>query len=294
MPDIRLNFDQSVRARSGNWYRVLQQLGQGRNADAYLVLCTSGELAGVPLALKLFRRITSPQSAERFLDETRFLQSCGHPAIMRSFDNGVYLRDFPFVVVEYLPMTLRQAMPRLSTVEKVACVLQLLSALTYLSRLTPSVIHCDLKPDNVFVKSNSCVLGDFGLARPETGNVLGSDEQIPPTPHRHRTPDYVDFANRVSPLTCKSDIFQLGLIAAELFTGVNPQRETSDRLSQVELDSLGRIPGVHGTLITTMIYRMLAIKADDRPTTSELLDYWRTPFSEVAKLAHAMDERVFY
>lgn len=293
--EVRLSFKQSVWSNSGNEYQVLQQVGEGRNADAYLVLGTSGDLAGVPLVLKLFRRIASVRSAQRFLEETQFLKSCVHPSIMRVFDDGVYRTMYPFVIIEYLPMTLRQAMSRsISTVEKLAYVLQLLSGLRYLQMRQPPVIHCDLKPENVFIKGTSCVIGDFGLVRSDDGKLLTVDEEIPPIPRRYRTPDYVNFAKRIGKLTFKSDVFQLGLVAAELFSGENPEKDADDKSSPVELKSIARIAGQHGPLIATLIKLMLEMEAEKRLSAVELLDRWRTPFIKVAELSHAVDERVFY
>ena len=86
---------------------------------------------------------------------------------MRVFDTGVFYNQHPFLVAEYLPRTLHQIIraDSASVTLKISFATQLLSALAYLESLEKSVIHRDIKPQNIFVKGNSCVLGDFGLMK---------------------------------------------------------------------------------------------------------------------------------
>ena len=45
---------------------------------------------------------------------------------------------------------------------------QLSSGLKYLHKQRPSIIHCDLKPDNIFCKLNVGIdlkIGDFGISK---------------------------------------------------------------------------------------------------------------------------------
>lgn len=81
--------------------------------------------------------------------------------------------DFPFVVAEFLPQRLFEVIRAddATTAQKISYVLQLLSALAYLASLNPRVVHRDIKPQNVFVKGRSCVLGDFGLMKLVDGSV---------------------------------------------------------------------------------------------------------------------------
>jgi serine/threonine-protein kinase len=295
--DFELEFSRSIRASSGDWYQVLQTLGAGKNALAFLVMATSGRFAGVPFALKLFTRINSETSAQAFHRETEFLKNCDHPAIMRVFDDGIYLKKHPFMVVEYLPTTLRHAMQRgLTAAEKISFVLQLLSALQDLSGRQTPIAHCDIKPDNIFVKGRSCVLGDFGLIRACDGAVLPATVDDPPMPRSHRTPDLVSYWKCEKPMTVASDVFQLGLVAAELFTGVNPLHlveKSDDKLAPIVIEPLRPIPGTFGNQISRVVEEMLKRNPNDRPSIARLIERWRTPFVNVAKLAHALEGRIF-
>src|SRR2546423_2970438 len=101
------NITQVIQASSGVWYRNIQWLGEGGNAQTFLVVATSGQAQGVPFALKIFKNLAKPERRGSFLDEVKFLRECSHPSIMRVFDDGVFY-DQPFVVAEYLPNTLQQ------------------------------------------------------------------------------------------------------------------------------------------------------------------------------------------
>ena len=221
---------------------------------------------------------------------------------MRTFDSGVYREDHPFVVAEYLPQTLFQTIRASTTsmVEKLSFVLQLLSTLEYLSTLEPPVIHRDIKPQNVFVKGGACVLGDFGLLKRGDEIDEGSPENIfkhsagPGMPFCYRTPDQVSYARNEAELTVASDVFQLGLVAAELFTGRNPEKRVqhNDFLSDVELDRLGFVPGSSGGIIAGMIRDMLEHDPAKRPQAGMLLEQWKGVFFSVASQQDAIEGRV--
>lgn len=287
---------QSAKSRSGAWYQILQTLGDGRNATTHLVVATSGGYAGVPFALKVFKRVNSSISAQRFLDEAAFLKTCGHPAIIRVIDDGVFRDIHPFIVEEYLPLTLRDTMRQGATmVERLSFILQLLSTLAYLASRCPTIAHCDINPENILVKGRSCVLADFGLMQVCDGRSRQQRDAIP-IPNGYRTPELVAYANGSSPMSAASDVYQLGLVAAELFSGVNPQsrlNDDDDRLSPIAISPISLIPGANGGLIASLIRRMLEPETSKRLGAAQFIDRWRTPFTNVAYLAKSLEGRVF-
>ncbi len=299
---VVLNFKESIQSSSGDMYHNLQYLGSGGSAVTFLMLAWSGPLKGAPFAVKIFRRVSKPERRQSFLNEMKFLRERNHPGIMRTFDEGVYQEDHPFVVAEYLPQTLGKLMRAgtSSMVEKLSFMLQLLSTLDYLATLSTPVVHRDIKPQNVFVKGGACVLGDFGLMKHLDGNQEDDPEEIlkhsvgPGMPFFHRTPDQVAYLRNESELTVASDVFQLGLLAAELFTGWNPEKraECDDFRSDVELSRLGFVPGSSGGIIAGLIRSMLVFDARNRPTAGMLFEQWRGVFMNVAMQQSAIEGRV--
>ena len=292
----------TVRSRSAINYRVLQFLGSGGNSLVFLVLALNGVTHGVLFALKVFTKLSKPQRLDRFEQEAEFLRVCTHPAIMRIYDNGTYLEmgeRYPFVIVDYLPQTLDQLISRTTTTaERVSYTLQLLSALAYLDHQNPSVVHRDVKPKNIFVKGRSCVLGDFGLMKflnehDDIDREIYREAAGPGMPYRHRSPDLVAYAKGEAQLTTKSDVFQLGLVVAEMFTGTNPSEPPKDILDPVILNQLGPISGARGLGIRELIQQMLLFDEQKRPRAVDLVDLWEGIFREVVTRSHDLDGRVF-
>jgi serine/threonine protein kinase len=292
----------SIQSSGGNWYRCVQTLGAGGNAVTFLVLCTSGVHDGALFALKVFRRLSAPDRRERFLQETKLLFELDHPCILRVFDEGIFQTaqgGYPFTIADYLPNTLQELLQRdIPLIEKLAFSLQLLSALAYLADHDPKVVHRDIKPANIFIKGRSCVLGDFGLMRvldqnTETDREVLKESIGPGMPFFYRTPDLVAYARNETDITEKSDVFQLGLVLAQLFTGWNPCRRAQDHLSPVQTDQIAHIPGKLGGSIGATLTRMLSPDPKERPSATNLLGAWRANFLDAALHQHELEGRAF-
>jgi serine/threonine protein kinase len=102
------------------------------------------------------------------------------------------------------------------------------------------IVHRDLKPENVILRVDGCVkLVDFGLAKnlpwSEANATDGtidqsSDGQLVGT-FNYMSPEQA----RGKPVDARSDVFSVGIVLYELFTGVNPFR------SETVLDTLNAI-----------------------------------------------------
>ena len=99
-----------------------------------------------------------------------------------------------------------------------------------------NVVHRDIKPSNIFIKDNSAILGDFGLVK-EVGNDDENDADdfkgYFAMPKSYRTPELVAYAKSEASICYESDVFQLGLVLCELFTGKNPLIDSDDALSPI-------------------------------------------------------------
>ncbi len=296
---LNLRFPEVIKSQSAD-YTCLQKLGVGGTAETYLMLASAGSLRGQLFAVKIFRRLSKPEWRQNFLNEIKFLQGCNHPAVMHVFDEGLYLDEHPFVVAEYLPGTLgnvlRTAPPMMA---KMAYAVQLLSALEYLATPSITVVHRDIKPANIFIKGGSCVLGDFGLMKRLTVNRELDQEMLrasvgPRMPRNYRTPDLVEYYMGGPVPTEKSDVYQLGLLFAEMFSGNNPQKPmtTGDFAEPIELRNFF-IEGGLGKPLKDLILPMLDSDPAKRPTAANLVIPWQGLFLEAAKRSHALDGRVF-
>ena len=59
-------------------------------------------------------------------------------------------------------------------------------------------------------------------------------------PRNYRTPDLVSYFKYGTAPSPRSDVFQLGLVLCELFTGMNPQKPmvANDHAAEIELSPL--------------------------------------------------------
>ena len=183
--------------------------------------------------------------------------------------------------------------------DKLAFCLQMLSALTYLSKLPTPIIHRDIKPENIFVRGKSFLLGDFGLIK-TVGSTDDNDASFiiesegPRLPRFYRTPDLVNYCRgEAAALTTKSDVFQLGLVFAEVFTGINPLQPSKNILDPVILNEISRIPTSQGVSIQSVIMRMLEMDAHRRDEAFAFFDPWEGIFITVMKDSHDLEGKVF-
>lgn len=301
-----LKFKKSFRSDAGRWYKAVQELGRGGNAVTFLVMQTDGPTPGMLYAMKIFYKITEQRRTDQFIAEVEFLTTCNHPCVMQVVDTGTYrarISDteylyYPYVVAEYLPRTLNDAAREnnLSFVEKTSYIIQLLAALDYIGNLPTPVIHRDIKPQNIFIKGQTCVLGDFGLMKKQDNDADGDDALFqastkPGMPFFYRTPDLIAYAKGGYRLTTASDMFQLGLVAAFLFTGRNPCNKPKFILENITLEPVATVPGRQGGGVAKLIERMLTLDPRQRPTPKEMTDPWQNVFWEASQKAIDLEGR---
>lgn len=291
MADIYIQPGQSIQSDKGNYNRILEFLGNGANAFAYRCLCTSGTNRGIEFVLKIQYNLSTETRRERFLREQAFLETCSHPAILRQYDYGTYItpkNNYPFIVTNLMPETLRKKLDTgvisFETKLKYAC--QLLSAVSFLQ--SEKVVHRDIKPSNIFISNDNVILGDFGLIK-AIDSPLSDDDDIDLVNETvmcsfsgyaamarfYRTPELVNYANKVDILRIESDVFQIGLVLTEIFTGHNPLVPEEDLHSPIRLNRIGHIEddGTSlGGLIYTTLKQMLEIDYHKRLSIQLALD----------------------
>ncbi len=196
-------------------YRLVRFLGQGGFADVYL-----GEHVYLKsyAALKVLHRTLKEEDVERFLSEAQTLVQLRHANIVRVLE-FIFEQGTPVLVMDYAPGgTARQRYPSgscLPLATTVAYVRQVAAALQYAHN--HSIIHCDVKPDNILFDSDrQILLGDFGLAL------------FAPSPEQLSTQEWVGTIPYMAPEqlqgkpTFASDQYALGILTYEWLCGVRP------------------------------------------------------------------------
>lgn len=285
---------QIIKSLANNAYRVMQLLGQGKNASAYLVVAISDDHRGTFHTLKILQDPTNEAKLRAFNRERDFMRGLRHPSILRLTDRGRYSsngQETQFYVCDYYTRTLEEVISqgKCTLARKLCYALQLSSALAYLADQRPAVIHCDIKPANIFVDGLNCALADFGLMR---SHDIHDVRELGPSLHTYRSPDIVGYLTGQEALTPKSDVFQLGLTLAELFTGQNPCKSAESGSEPVEIAPLRPISGQLGNRIFTLLEWMLKAAPYERPTASFTIDIWQGILFDAIQALQQFEDRV--
>ena len=207
-------------AFSDGRYSVERILGHGGMATVYLAQDSDLER---PVAVKVLGEPLALDEAfvERFRREARTAAQLSHPNIVQVYDTGEEDGRI-FIVMEFVEGEGLDAMlgrdGRVPPERARELGLQVCSALHYAHG--KGVVHRDVKPGNLLLRTDGVVkVADFGIARPaqatqltEAGTVLGTAAYLPPE------------IARGEPATERSDIYSLGAVLYELFTGRPPYR----------------------------------------------------------------------
>ncbi len=190
---------------------------------------------GQTVALKLLpdHLAGDPGRLAQFHNEVRIARTISHRNVCRTYDIGE-ADDTPFLTMEYVDgedlASLLRRIGRFPQDKAIEVARQMCAGIA--AAHERGVLHRDLKPANVMIDGEGHVrITDFGLAA-----VAGTVEDI-----RTGTPAYMapeQLAGRE--VTERSDIYALGLVLFELFTGKRVFEASSlqDLLRLHETDSV--------------------------------------------------------
>jgi hypothetical protein len=194
-------------------YRIVGLLGRGGMGEVYraddLKLEQPVALKFLPLGLH-----SDDERLARFYREVRTARQVSHPAVCRVYDvgeaEGHFFLSMEMVDGEDLASLLRR-IGRLPTDKAIDIARQLCAGLA--AAHEKGVLHRDLKPSNLMLDGQGNVrITDFGLAG--LAETLG-DEDV-----RSGTPSYMSPEQlQGREVTVRSDIYGLGLVLYELYTG---------------------------------------------------------------------------
>ena len=200
-------------------YDVVSVLGRGGMGSVYQVLDREldEEVALKVLTPEAFSEGT--HATQTLKQEIRLARKITHPNVVRTHDLGE-ADGVRFLTMEYVPgTTLREVLDRRGAVA-LAPGLQIAKQLCRgLSAVHEAgIIHRDVKPQNIMVLPNGVVkLMDFGIARTDEGGDGALDGHTVGTPY-YMSPEQA-LGQR---LDARSDLYTVGVVLFELFTGERP------------------------------------------------------------------------
>ncbi|WP_287601625.1 bifunctional protein-serine/threonine kinase/phosphatase [Thiothrix sp.] len=208
-------------------YLILRELNATSRSQVYLAEDTLDTGIGKVVIKTPSQNFNDdPLYIDLFLHEEWVAKRLDSPHLIKVVERANRPRTFLYSVVEYVEgQTLRQWMldhpnPPVAAVR--ATVDQIARGLRVMHRL--EMIHQDLKPDNVLVdRHNTLKIIDFGSTRiaglAEIKSVLQHNAIVGTA--NYSAPEYF----RGESGTNRSDIFALGVMAYEMFTGQLPYGE---------------------------------------------------------------------
>jgi len=195
-------------------YRITDILGKGGYGIVYKGVHRD---LNMPVAIKMMKHdlAMDPDFLKSFRNEAKTIAALNHENIIKVYDIEERYRTL-FIVTEFLegsPLDLLlEKTVRLPVVEALPILSQICRGLAYAHK--QGLVHLDIKPANIFVRSNEQVkILDFGLSQPPgTEDLCGLG-----TPH-YMSPEQVEGAA----VDARSDIYSLGITAYEMVTGRRP------------------------------------------------------------------------
>jgi len=247
----------------GNRYRVVALVGKGGMGEVY----RADDLKlGQSVALKLLpkRASTDEGRRARLLGEVRMARQIAHPNVCRIYDIGE-LEGESFITMEYVHgedlAALLHRIGRLSKDKGIQIASQICAGLA--AAHEKGILHRDLKPANIMLDDRGNVrLTDFGLAA-VAGDLQANIMEGTPA---YMAPEHLAGQE----VTVRSDIYCLGLVLYEIFTGKRAfQANTIAELQQMReersLTDPSRVIDDIDPAVERVILRCLENDPSDRP-----------------------------
>jgi TolB-like protein len=256
---------------------VLRVLGRGGMATVYLARDLAHDRL---IALKLLREeLSGADVGDRFLREIRILAKLQHPNIVSLYDSGIIeargdLR-LPFFTMPYVEgESLRERLTgdhKPTTTEAVRILREIADALA--AAHAAGVVHRDLKPENVLLSQGHAMVSDFGIAKAVSASVaMGT---VTGTGFVLGTPAYMAPEQALGdPATDhRADLYSLGLIAYELFSGTQPfggltPQQMLVAHAAVTPESIAKRAPSLDPALGKLVMRLLAKQPADRPASA--------------------------
>src|SRR5262245_32930557 len=244
-------------------YRVVSLLGRGATGEVY----RADDLKlGQRVALKLLAPTSGQHRRflERFIAEVRLARDIAHPNVCRVYDIGE-AEGWHYLSMEYIDgETLSSLLRRIGSLpaEKALDVARQLGA-GLAAAHDRGVLHRDLKPGNIMLDGRGQVrIVDLGFATPiadPKSDVAGTPAYMAPEQLRG------DYASE------RSDLFALGAVLYELFTGQRLFRARTFAERLISADggppAVARLAGIDPA-VENVIRSCLEVDPADRPASA--------------------------
>ncbi len=253
-----------------NRYQIVRPLGSGGMSEVYLAkdLNLNEDLVAIKfLHLELQQY---PTQIKRFQQEVLLTRRVNSPYVVKTFDAEIS-SDHIYFVMEYLEgINLNELIDseNLQLDQVILIICSIILGLEAVHQV--GIIHRDLKAENILVTNDGQLkIMDFGVAKVQkndltiAGEIVGSSCYMSPEVWKG------------DPVTNKSDIYSLGVLAYQMLTNHFPfDGENMMQIMYQHLEGEIKEPKQYNSLVPAelneLILRMLEIDPKLRPELAEI------------------------
>ncbi|MBO0984592.1 serine/threonine-protein kinase [Rathayibacter sp. SD072] len=258
-------------------YLVLERIGEGGSASVYRA--RDLRLAR-PVAVKVHRAVAdTPNERARREREIRMLIDSRHSSVVEILDQGEIAQEegeLSYLVLEYFDPADPAAAWFSSRDERMIAEVgaQVADALAHLH--ARDVLHRDVKPENVLVRSRpvpagsslrEAKLSDFGIARSVDDARLTRPDLLVGTAG-YLSPESVG----AGPVGPSSDVYSLGLVLLEALTGKRAYEGTTLEISLQRMHHAPVLPAGLPERWRALLAAMTALDPEERPSAATVAE----------------------
>ena len=255
-------------------YVLEREIAAGGMARVYLATLRGAVGFEKRLVVKQIRTELASDEAfvTRFVEEAKTAVELSHPNIVPVYELGVEQGVYYIAMELCEGLTLSEVLAEtgpLGPAEGAYVGAEICRALDYAHRRV-NIVHRDVTPRNVLIDDEGAVrLIDFGIAAPVTGATNTARPEVFGSPG-HMPPEQLHGAE----LTPATDVFAVGVLLIEAWTGYPPFRRATAQESEHALFKAP--PPIDRHLaplapLSALIARSVALDARERPSGAEHL-----------------------
>ena len=201
-------------------YRITHILGSGGFADVYKGSNAEGQAVAVKVPHFQTEKTMDVSILKDFTSEADIWKKLDHENIVKVYDTSH--KPFPHILMELMDGGDLESLMKnhdLSVGEAAHIMVQILEGVSYAHRMAS--VHSDLKPENIiFNLEGKAKITDWGIGRHMQSMDANKTAEAKGT-LAYSAPEQFE-GEKYGNVDWQTDIFQVGILFYEMFTGVNP------------------------------------------------------------------------
>ena len=206
----------------GKQYVFVEHLKDGGNASVWSIKNGNEEYA-----IKILNEANDVKK-ERFKKEIEFCEKNKHDNLVPIYEHGEINNRLCYIMPLYKNNLANLIEKGISVEKGFEYILQICCVIEYLH--SKNVIHRDIKPENILEKQDKIVIADLGIAHFDNSQITHKNDLLA---NRGYAAPEQKIKGLSKDITTAVDIFSLGLVINEIFTGSKPEGSNFTLISDI-------------------------------------------------------------